>query len=529
MVAAALILLLVVVGCSTPPKASSEPQALVVGAEGLRVEVGSMTVSAGPGVAPEGTAVSVSVAAAVPDDAVAEVVEQIGAGVQVVLGEDLQPEAPIEVRAKVEGDMPAAGEVALLTVSADGSVDVLEAQVDTANGELVASTEHLSWLGFFRLGEEFTGVVMALAGQALDVTYPDPGCETRVEVPGVAAYEVFPPGQAYMCLAMNAAGEIELEVHSAVNMPYTVRTQPPVDATNLPGSAQGLLGTAVMYRFPNDGFTPGVLAGGSTVQFTFPPGQAPEVVTMQLRPELLVMDLLVATLDRVHKGLAEIVGTTQCWADVATTSLSANEVASTTAATSAISAALGCAANAVEGAASIVLGLVLPLLQTLISTILTNVEAFMQRDVISTRIDVTDLAPTPPAPGGALPEGVLGSMVATVSGGGPVIYCQSAMSTVYADDGSEEQTEVFSCVVPEQSADEYPSCGGPATFSYFQGAGEAYCGDDFNRSGAVPLGNGTVTLGSYECTPGPGYAVVHCGRGDFAVQVSTTSLEQLGG
>jgi len=510
MVAVVLAALLVVVACSTPAKEHGAPEATTVGPDGFTVQVEDVTVSAGPGVAPEGTPVTVTPAAPMPASAVPDFVEQVGDGVVLVLGDGLQPQTPVEFRVVVDGGPPVGeGEVALLAVSADGSTDVLEARADAESGELVATTDHLSWLGFFRLGEKFTRTVLTLTGQALDVTYPDPECETRVEVPGVAAYEVFPPGQAYMCLSLNDAGEVELEVHSAVNMPYTVRTEPRVDAVNSPGSAAGLLSTAVMFRVPNDGVIPGVLAGGSTVRFTYPPGDAPEAVTLLLRPELLFVDLITSSLDRLHGGLSELVGSTQCWADMASTSLSANRVQSTSTATSAISTALGCAGSAIKGAGSVVLGLVLPLLQTLISTVLTNVEAIAKRDVITVAIDRTDLAPPP-----VTASRVLGSFEAMDG----QVFCQSSLKPTEHPDGTVQPTEFLECTLGgyEQVSPDDPDCDGPLTVSQFESYLSYACGDALDRTGAAQLDSDELEVGSYTCSA---EIVVVCDSGAYAVEM----------
>lgn len=307
--AIAAVMLLAASCSSAAPEAQPEGR---VGPDGFSASVGSVTVSAGASVAPEGTSISVVASQSTPGQAVAYL-DTISEPVSITLGEgQRQPDAPITISAEVDGGIDveqrlSAGDLLVFISETGGGVlDVHPAQWDPSTRVASATTMHLSGFvaGFISM-QKIMRQMGDLIDQAAGQSFPrPPDCQSRVQTPSGVEYTVqrVTRDVAWPCLAIDEAGGIRLDLHSNSPFVYRVRTEPPRPGQGGPGLDVSNIVTQLVHDivFSAELDREGALLPGGSVTFRYLPDSPPrngelvaEAVLSYVELSLFAVDVAV--------------------------------------------------------------------------------------------------------------------------------------------------------------------------------------------------------------------------------------------
>jgi len=301
------VIMLLAASCASPaPQARPENQ---VGPDGFSVSVGSVTVSAGASVAPEGTSVSVEPAPSTPGQAVTYL-DTISDAISITLGEGrIQPDTPIAIETRVDGGVDVdrrlnAGDLLVfVSENSAGDLDIHPAQWDPSTRVVSATTMHLSrFVAGFLSMQKIVRQMSDLVGQAAGQTFPRPAdCQSSVQAPSGVEYTVqrVTRDVAWPCLAIDGAGGIRLDLHSNSPFVYRVRTEPPRPGQGGPGLDVSNIATQLVYDlvFSADLDREGALLPGGSVTFRYLPDSPPRSGELAAEAVLSYVELSLFAVD----------------------------------------------------------------------------------------------------------------------------------------------------------------------------------------------------------------------------------------
>lgn len=242
-------------------------------------------------------------AADAPEDSLTESIEaEALTAVDITLGQERQPERPIEIRFPTQSSDYDAFFV-LSQSSSSGEWEAIPSRVE--GDQLVATTEHLSTFVLF--GFDIGGFVDDLldgGSELIGLTYPEPDCDSPVSFEGetYAATASGPgAGQAYMCVSVEG-GQLLAEAHSNSPLTWTVDVgdggQALVPKATLEPSA---IVTSAMRGFLGEGSSRRtVMAPGSTARVAIDPDSVPVELSLSVNP---LLDAIGASVVLVAEGL----------------------------------------------------------------------------------------------------------------------------------------------------------------------------------------------------------------------------------
>lgn len=302
-----LAVVLTAAGCSLIDRELPMSATAEVGADGFTLALDGVTVVGSAGVAAPGTPVEAQILTEpdLPDlEGRAEVV---GPTVEVVLGDGLQPDEPIELVFATEHD----DALAVLSETRDGEIDLF-AVSDSSQGP-TAEVDHLSIFNLVRIDVAafWSGLSNAL-DIGLGVSTPEPSCPGEATVGGTT-YEVTadPAHILWPCLSVDDDG-MHLRITPATGVPYAVRTDPAGTFATTPGSSVGSMASIALFETLPDRYPTGLASPGGSLTVTTdePPFRAAQA---RAHPASLLMESLVYGIDM---GLAVWGVSALPWSDV---------------------------------------------------------------------------------------------------------------------------------------------------------------------------------------------------------------------
>lgn len=317
------VLSLVVSACSLPDSLGRTEWSGRVGEEAQRVEVAGAVVTFPQGVAPAGTTATVKVTSAAEDAPPNAAV--LSSAIEITLGGDLQPSAPVQVMIHLNENAPSPTTIAEeywlfgSATSSDGTEAFVTGAYDQGTNTFTFAADHFT--SFRVLGVDVgrvMGEVHTAIMQGLGLELPAPECrDNSVEVAG-SKYEVVSYPEAHLCLG-NEDGNLVVTAYPALGMPYVVTSTPRGAATSR--ATEVNIGTAGIIAFAEALGLTGLdgaagLFPGARASFTLDGAPAAVRLDFHQEPGLLLMMILARTLDVFGVTTVEVLQNLQCLADV---------------------------------------------------------------------------------------------------------------------------------------------------------------------------------------------------------------------
>ncbi|GGH33661.1 hypothetical protein [Microbacterium album] len=282
--------------------ASPQVATATVGPDGFEAVLEGVSVTGGPGVAPEGTLVTLEKSDAALESGVDIPLNALAQGVKVRLGDGLQPEEPITLTFDIdetaisEEEWSTDSTLVMLSRSEGGAVDLVETVRE--GNTVTATAEHLSWfwpaqVDIGHLLEE----VAAFVAHALDADLPPPPCfERTATAPSGLEYLMLAAGPIWPCISADGQ-EITVDLYAATSSPYRAKSSPAVVGETLPGTdGDGVLHALASEYVPTaEGGV--VFGGGTAARFTFDVHEPPELFEAQQDLGMLIGSVLLTLLD----------------------------------------------------------------------------------------------------------------------------------------------------------------------------------------------------------------------------------------
>lgn len=299
----------------------------VVDPSGFTVTVDGVQVVGAAGVAPVGT--EVTARTTVPDLATFDDFATVaGTGVEVILGDHLQPAAPITLtftRSSSATQDPDGTVLAVVASTPDGGVELADArrQGDT----VVVTTSHLSWFTPVWVAvEDFSQALTEQVLTAMKVRSPRPNCFTDDE--GSRDGWTFAPVRQQLVWPCATVVDGRVEVTLANNSPEVWTLTADQDAspglpttTDIAGAALSAVALQLVDRTSEAPLVP-----GSTVRFSLTDPQVPVTFTAEMDDAMTVTHAVTsALLAFVPAQKLEKVTRSQCLIDAVTSTLGASD------------------------------------------------------------------------------------------------------------------------------------------------------------------------------------------------------------
>lgn len=249
-----------------------------------------------PGVAVPGTPVAISTRTE-PGYGNHDFLQFTGTSVEIVLGDNLQPDADIRVTVPVPSASSDDEQVFLAVSENNGELEPLPVEYDRQNGTVTATLSHLSFVDFFRLD---LGKLVARTADALGTLFsgqfgPAPDCLDEPITVGEVTYQASraktPDGRdlnsVWPCLRTND-GKILLDLQANGTQAWFARTRPDVGigASSPPGSIAATAAgfNSTLLAISSRHHSTGVLSPGATLTFAFDATNPPTVAEVQADP-----------------------------------------------------------------------------------------------------------------------------------------------------------------------------------------------------------------------------------------------------
>ncbi|MFC9919029.1 hypothetical protein [Agromyces binzhouensis] len=256
-------------GCAPEPPPGAEAST-VVGKDGFTLELeGGTTVTGPAGAAPEGTEVSAElVDAPIPDEF--SFAAALGSGVNVELGDGLQPSSPLSITLPVpEGADPDRTFVIRESDEAGRGVEFVESVFDAQASTATIVADHLSWYAVTHVDDSSFGQQFgAWIDTANSVRTTKPGCVDEPDpVSGMYVLADPWPDSAWVCAGVDGNGEVAVDLTSNSGLVFELLAHPRpqwgrMTALDASGLATAVLATRLLESGSLEGEAV-LLAGGS--------------------------------------------------------------------------------------------------------------------------------------------------------------------------------------------------------------------------------------------------------------------------
>lgn len=378
-----------------------------VTADGVRATTGPLTVSAGPAVAAAGTSLTL-LPFTPPKVAFAQV--QTLAAVDVRLGDQLQPAAPVTVTADVR--TIASGQYPVL-LTRHGNAQWQATVMTVSGGKATATLKHLSpaWVVF--LDQHLIDPITTFFDTVLEQRYPAPSCAGKPATVDGTTYTPQVSGKGlHVCAADAGQGKVRLTVSS--NSPWVWRLRPAAGAGQqgiAPLTTAGVVTQTVYDVSMHSQFEKetAVVPGGNA-DILIPTGKVSTLARADIDPVLGYVAIIVAGVDILLSTrsaalkAAERIAAGECIASALEAGVSDASVSERVGLI--VKAALTCLKAAASGPAAVLLSLI----QTLSSLLVTQLNGLVSEIRGDTHLTVALIASGGPSAAGSVQLGDRGTV-----------------------------------------------------------------------------------------------------------------------
>jgi len=284
-----------------------------VGDDGFELALGRVRISAPAGVAAPGTPITLELTNdPVPDEFGAFTIVA-GLPIQIVLGDDEQPNTAITIAYDLS-ETPLASSIAETALPAvtswsgtAESFELIPSHWDAQTEILTATTDHLT--GFWGAIIDIGKFIAQATSEFLGLSYSKPACAFEPLSVGATHYNVSHSGDdpVWPCIGTDRDGRLVVELHSNSDMAWAVESRPSATGTILGDWKDLGVGLASIYQgiFGILGEKRAAVMPGGSVRIPFDPNSREIQISIRQSPVLFIV---ASTLQAVISVLGALPG-----------------------------------------------------------------------------------------------------------------------------------------------------------------------------------------------------------------------------